>query len=200
MAMAERSRSADALARAAAAAAVVASSIMPLRVAVLAGAVNVGILPRLLPVVFVMSLAGLIAAWFLSRRRPDEPSESSSQIKNPFSLVAALSFAAIYAVVLVVVHGSGVYFGAGGTYAAAGLSAVADVDAVTIAFSRLGPGDTVWRMPAAAVTVAAVANTLVKMGIALATGSARFRRYVGVSLAATAVVGAAAGLLVYWRF
>lgn len=199
MAMAERSRGADALSRAAAAAAVVASSIMPLRMAVLAGAVNAGILPRLLPVVFVMALAGLVAAWVLSRRR-DEPSESSSQIKNPFSLVAALSFAAIYAVVLIVVRGAGVYFGAGGTYAAAGLSAVADVDAVTIAFSRLGPGDTLWRMPAAAVTVAAVANTLVKMAIALGMGSPRFRRYVALSLGATAALGAAAGLVVYWRF
>jgi uncharacterized membrane protein (DUF4010 family) len=167
---------------------------------VLAGAVNAGILPRLLPVVFVMSLAGLIAAWFLSRRRPDEQSESGSQIKNPFSVMAALTFAVIYAVVLIVVRGAGVYFGTGGTYAAAGLSAIADVDAVTIAFSRLGPGDSAWRMPAAAVTVAAVANTLVKMGIALATGNPRLRRYVGVSLAASAAVGTAAGLLVYWRF
>ena len=198
MAMAERSRSADELSRAAAASAVVASSIMPLRMAVLAGAVNAGILPRLLPVVFVMALAGLVAAWVLSRRR-DEPSEPSSQIKNPFSLVAALSFAAIYAVVLILVRGAGVYFGAGGTYAAAGLSAVADVDAVTIAFSRLGPGDTIWKMPAAAVTVAAVTNTLVKMVIAVAMGSPRFRRYVAISLGATAVLGAAAGLVVYWR-
>ena len=198
MAMAERSRSADELSRAAAASAVVASSIMPLRMAVLAGAVNAGILPRLLPVVFVMALAGLVAAWVLSRRR-DEPSEPSSQIKNPFSLVAALSFAAIYAVVLILVRGAGVYFGAGGTYAAAGLSAVADVDAVTIAFSRLGPGDTIWKMPAAAVTVAAVTNTLVKMVIAVAMGSPRFRRYVAISLGATAILGAAAGLVVYWR-
>ena len=71
---------------------------------------------------------------------------------------------------------------------------------MTIAFSRLGPGDTLWRMPAAAVTVAAVANTLVKLGIALATGSPRFKRYVGVSLGATAVVGTVAGLLVYLWF
>ncbi len=200
MAMAERSRSAEPLARAAAAAAVVASSIMPLRVAVLAGAVNAGILPRLLPVVFVMALAGLTAAWILSRRRPDERNESASQIKNPFSLTAALSFAAIYAIVLVVVRGAGVYFGAGGTYAAAGLSAVADVDAVTIAFSRLGPGDTAWQMPAAAVTVAAVVNTLVKLGIAAGMGAGRFRKYVSLSLGATALLGAAAGVLVYWRF
>jgi len=200
MAMAEKSRSADQLARAAAAAAVVASSIMPLRMAVLAGAVNAGILPRLLPVVFVMSLAGLIAAWLLARRRPDEPGESGHQMKNPFSLTAALTFAVIYGVVLVVVHGAGLYFGAGGTYAAAGVSAVADVDAVTIAFSRSGPGASAWAVPAAAVTVAAVTNTLVKLGIAVGMGSGRFRKYVGVSLGATAVLGAAAGLLVYWRF
>jgi uncharacterized membrane protein (DUF4010 family) len=200
MAMAERSRTAEPLARAAAAAAVVASSIMPLRVIVLAGAVNAGILPRLLPVIAAMSLTGLVAAWLVSRRRPDERDESGSHIKNPFSLVAALSFGLIYAVVLIVVRGGGVFFGSGGTYVAAGLSAVADMDAVTIAFSRLGPGDTAWRVPAAAVTVAAVANTLVKLGIAVATGSGRFRRYVGYSLAATAVVGTAAGLLVYWRF
>jgi uncharacterized membrane protein (DUF4010 family) len=200
MAMAEKSRSSEQLGRAAAAAAVVASSIMPLRMAVLAGAVNAGILPRLLPVVFVMSLTGLIAAWLLSRRRPDEPDESGHQIKNPFSLKAALSFALIYGVVLVVVRGAGLYFGAGGTYVAAGLSAVADVDAVTIAFSRLGPGDAAWQMPAAAVTVAAVTNTLVKLGIAVGMGGGRFRKYVGVSLGATAVLGTVAGLLVYWRF
>jgi len=197
MAMAERSRADAALARPAAAAALVASSIMPLRVAVLAGAVNAGILPRLLPVVGAMTLAGLIAAWVLSRRR-DEHSESDARIRNPFSVVAALSFAAIYAVVLLVVRGAGEYFGAGGTYAAAGLSAIADVDAVTIAFARLGPGSTAWQVPAAAVTVAAVTNTLVKLGIGVGMGAGQFRKYVAISLGAMAVVGAAAGVAVYF--
>jgi len=197
MAMAERARSSEGLSRAAAAAAVVASSIMPLRMAVLAGAVNAGILPRLLPVVGAMALSGLIAAWVLSRRRPDETNESGAGIRNPFSVVAALSFAAIYGVVLLVVRGSGEYFGAGGTYAAAGLSAVADVDAVTIAFSRSGPGLTAWQVPAAAVAVAAVTNTLVKLGIGVGMGAGRFRRYMAVSLGVMAAAGAAAGVLVY---
>ncbi len=200
MAMAERSRGAAAMGRAAAAAAIVASAIMPLRVAVLAGAVNAGILPRLLPTMGVMALAGLVAAWLLSRRRPDEQAESGARIRNPFSLVAALSFAAIFAVVLLAVRGASVYFGTGGTYAAAGLSAVADVDAVTVAFARLGPGEQAWRVPAAAVTVAAVVNTLVKLGIAVGLGAGRFRRYVAISLGAVAAAGAAAGLVVYASF
>ena len=200
MAMAERSRAGAGLARPAATAAVVASSIMPLRMAVLCGAVNAGILPRLLPVVAAISLTGLLAAWLLSRRRPDEAAEADSGIRNPFSVVAAVSFAAIYGVVLLVVRGAGEYFGAGGTFAAAGLSAVADVDAVTIAFSRLGPGSTAWQMPAAAVTVAAVTNTLVKLGIAVVMGAGRFRRYAALSLGAMAAAGAAAGVVVYVAF
>ncbi|HVM42163.1 MAG TPA: MgtC/SapB family protein [Gemmatimonadales bacterium] len=197
MAMAERSRAEESLARPAAAAALVASSIMPIRIAVLAGAVNAGILPRLLPMVAAMTLAGLVAAWVLSRRRPDETAPSGAKIRNPFSVVAALSFAAIYGVVLMVVRGAGEWFGAGGTYAAAGLSAVADVDAVTIAFSRLGPGATLWQMPAAAVAVAAVVNTIVKLGIGVTMGGGRFRRYVAVSLGAEAAAGAVAGIAVY---
>lgn len=200
LAMAQRSRSDEGLSRAAATAAVVASSIMPLRMAVLAGAMNPGILPRLLPVVGAMTLAGLVAAWVLSRRRPDETSQSGTAIRNPFSVVAAVSFAAIYGVVLLVVRGAGEYFGAGGTYAAAALSAVADVDAVTIAFSRSGPGAMAWQIPAAAVTVAAVTNTLVKLGIGVGMGAGRFRRYMAVSLAAMAAVGAAAGVVVYLTF
>jgi uncharacterized membrane protein (DUF4010 family) len=197
MAMAERSRADEGLSRAAATAAVVASSIMPLRMAVLAGAVNAGILPRLLPVVGAMTLAGLVAAWVLSRRRPDEAAESGSRIRNPFSVMAALSFAAIYGVVLLVVRGAGEYFGTGGTYAAAALSAVADVDAVTIAFSRSGPGAAGWQIPAAAVALAAVVNTLVKLGIAVGMGAGRFRRYAAVALGAMAAVGAAVGAVVY---
>jgi len=197
MAMAERSRAEESLARPAAAAALVASSIMPIRIAVLAGAVNAGILPRLLPMVAAMTLAGLVAAWVLSRRRPDETAPSGAKIRNPFSVVAALSFAAIYGVVLMVVRGAGEWFGAGGTYAAAGLSAVADVDAVTIAFSRLGPGATLWQMPAAAVAVAAVVNTIVKLGIGVTMGGGRFRRYVALSLGAEAAAGAVAGIAVY---
>ncbi len=197
MAMAERTRAGEGLAKAAAAAAVVASAIMPLRMAVLAGAINAGILPRLLPVLLFMSLAGAVAAWILSRSGAEQGKESGAKIANPFSLRAALTFAVIYGVVLVVVRGAREYLGSGGVYAAASLSAVADVDAVTIAFARLGPGDAAWRVPALAVTVAAVTNTLVKAGLAVGLGAGRFRRYVAVSLGAIAVVGGIGGAIAY---
>ena len=197
MAMAERSREDERVAGPAASATVLASSVMCGRVAVLGGAVNAGILPRLLPVVVAMGLVGLAAAWWAGRGRGGELTQSGSKIRNPFSLAAAITFAVIYAAVLLAVRAAGEYLGSGGMYAAAALSSVADVDAVTIAFARLGPGDTLWRTPAAAVALAVVMNTLVKLGLGVVRGGGAFRRDVAWSLGAMAAAGAVAGAAVY---
>ena len=85
--------------------------------------------------------------------------------------------------------------GSSGLYAAAGVSALADVDAATIAVTRLGPVEGSWTSPAAAVTLAVVANTLVKLGLAAGLGRGEFRRRVAASLGIMAAVGAAAGLV-----
>ncbi len=200
LAMAERSRADQGLAGAAASAAVLASCVMSLRVAVLAGIVNAAMLPRLLPVVGAMAVVGGVGAWWLARTAVGESVASSGSIHNPFSLKAALTFGAIYALVLLAVRAAQETLGERGTYAASALSAVADVDAVTIAFSRLGPGADEWRTPAAAVTVAAVTNTLVKLGLGVFLGAGRFRRQMAVTLGLMAAAGAAAGVAVYLRF
>jgi uncharacterized membrane protein (DUF4010 family) len=196
VAMATQTRAAKQLAGVAAAATALASTIMCLRVAVLASAINVGILPRLLPVVAAMAGAGAGAAWLLGRRaRPAEAGSTSATITNPFSLTSALTFGGIYALILLVVRGTPEYVGAHGIYVAAALSAFADVDAASIAIVSLGPGAAGWQAPVAAVTVAVVTNTLVKLGIAVTLGAGSFRRYVATSLGVVAVVGVLVGVL-----
>lgn len=199
-AMAERSRADEGLAGPAASAAVLASCVMCLRIVALAGVVNAGILPRLLPVVGAMAIVGGVAAWWLERRGTDAPVAASGHLTNPFSLRAALSFGVVFALILLGMRAAQEYLGNGGLYAASAISGLADVDAVTIAISRLGPGADVWRTPAAAVTLAAVVNTLVKLGLGVVLGAGRFRRNVGVALGVMAVAGAAAGAAVYLRF
>src|SRR5262249_41580707 len=142
--------------------------------------------------------AGAVAAWLLSRKTaaPDA-GPSGATLSNPFSLTAALSFAGVYALIRLVAQAAQEHFGASGLYVAAAFSALADVDAVTIAFTRLGPGASGWQVPAAAVTIAVVTNTLVKLGIALATGARRFRLYVTLALGVSAVLGALAGTIVF---
>lgn len=199
-AMAERSRADEGLAAPAASAAVLASCVMSLRMAVLAGVVNAGILPRLLPVVGATAVVGGVAAWWLERQHAGEPVAPGGHLTNPFSLKAALSFGLVFALILLGVRAAQEYLGNGGVYAASAISGLADVDAVTIAFSRLGAGVDAWRTPAAAVTLAAIVNTLVKLGLGVTLGAGRFRRNVAGALGAMALAGAVAGAVVYLRF
>ncbi len=201
MAMAERSRTDSALATTAAAATIVASVVMGIRVAVLAALVNVGILPRLLPVVGAMTGVGLGAAWWLARAAaPSSPGSTGTTLTNPFSLAGAVSFAAMYALVLLLTQAGQEYFGTSGRYVTAALAAIADVDAVTLALTRSGASLGLWQTPAALVTTALVVNTVVKLGIASVVGSGHFRWQVASALAGMALVGALAGVLVFMRF
>ncbi len=197
MAMAERSRDGETMAHPAAAAAVLASSVMAVRVGVLAGVINVGVLPRVLPVLAVMAGAGLAAAWAIGRRAPAGAGAAAGRLSNPFKLTAALGFAAVYGTVLLIARAATEYLGAGGMFAAAAVSSAADVDAVTIAYTRLGAGPDGWRTPAAAIGLALVVNTLVKMGIGVSRGSAVFRGHMARGLGTMAALGALGSLVVY---
>src|SRR5439155_263119 len=112
--LAERSHAGAA--RPAAAAAVLASTIMCVRMAALAGAVDPGILPRLLPILTVMAVAGGAAAWLMGRGAAGQTSPVDGTLTNPFSLKAALTFAALYTLVLLGVRVAEEHLGAGGLY------------------------------------------------------------------------------------
>lgn len=197
VAMADRSRENPASAPAAAAAAVVASTVMAIRVAVLAAVINVSLLPVLWPPIAAMTVVGAIASILLIRHK-DGGRPSPTAVRNPFRLRQAITFALIYAAILLTVRAAREYLAPAAIYAVAALSAVVDVDAVTIAFAQQGPGSDGWRTVAAAVTVAAVVNTLVKLGIAAARGDAGFGRRTGAALGSMAAAGIVTGLAVFF--
>jgi uncharacterized membrane protein (DUF4010 family) len=200
LAMAGRSRDAGPGAASSSAAAVIlASTVMCVRVAVLAGIVGAGILPRLLPVVVVMGIVGFVAARLVMRRASGHGSKPARPLGNPFRLRAAILFAAIYVLVRVAVHAAQVYFGEAGMFGAAFLASLADVDAPTIAFARGGMVDDSWRGPAAAVAIAMVGNTGVKIALAAGLGAGVFRRHVALALVAMGIAGGVVAALVYVR-
>jgi uncharacterized membrane protein (DUF4010 family) len=200
LSLAQRSRADRSLAYPAGAAAILASVVMCIRIAVIAAAVNPHVLPRLSPVLGAMALVGGLAVWRGARSHTAGAAESGRQVRNPFSLPQALVFAVIYSGALLIARGAKEWQGSAGLFPAAALSALADVDAITIAVVRMGPGDTLWRVPAAAVSLAAAVNTMVKMGLALGFGSARFRSYVAIGLGLMAGAGIAVGCWVYLGF
>ena len=111
-------------------------------------------------------------------------------LKNPFSVGPALKFAAFFVVILLVAKLAKVYFGDSGLYAAAALSGLADVDAITLSIAeQTQAAELVRKVGAIAITIAVVSNSFVKTGIALYSGGWRFGRLVGICLGAATAVG-----------
>lgn len=202
VAMAQRSRTDPALARSAAIAAILASTVMGVRVLVFVAVYGAMLLPRLAPAVLAMALASLVAAGLLARRgapgaTPASAAAPAASLANPFSLRAAMSFGLLYALVLLVVPAARLWLGSAGTFAAAAGSALLDVDAMTIAFARGAPPDGPWREAAAAIALGVTTNTLVKAGIVAVLARGNFRRWVIAGLLLAALACAGTGLAIY---
>ncbi len=151
------------------------------------------------PVVGSALGAGLCGLWLYSRARgrrttsppPAEGGEHELEVKNPFSISQALRFAAMFTVVLVVAKAAQHYFQDAGTYLAAFLSGLADVDAITLSLSRLhARGELRTETALSAIGLAAATNTASKAVLAGVLGGRRLGTLVGVSLA----VGIACGV------
>ncbi len=104
-------------------------------------------------------------------------------LKNPFEFNTALQFGGLLAVILVLSRALQEWFGTAGLFALSAASGLADVDAITLSLSQM-TGETITaRSAAVGITIAAVVNTLVKLGLAAVAGN----RALGTALAATMV-------------
>ena len=93
-------------------------------------------------------------------------------LENPFSLGPALKFAVFFVAILFVAKLAQLYFGNRGLFAAAALSGLADVDAITLSIvEQTKAGSLADRIGSIAITIAVVSNSIVKSGIALYAGA-----------------------------
>lgn len=157
----------------------IAWSVMFARVLIEVLVVNPSLVPRVLVPFTAMAVVAGVAAWLLFRRgqaaRVDggAPVEAV-EVKNPFSLTEAAKFAAFFAVVLVVVKGVQLHFPGEGIYLVAALAGLTDVDAITLSMAEYAKtGDAT--VAVAAIVIAALTNTVVKIGMVMTLGSRELR-------------------------
>jgi uncharacterized membrane protein (DUF4010 family) len=173
-------------------------AVMGVRVVVIAAVVFAPLVrPLLLPFGAMTVVALGAAALFLRRAHTQAPAAPSEVVlKNPFSLTSAAKFGLLFAAVLIVVAAVERYFSGQGYYIVAALAGLPDVDAITLSMAALARGGAVpLGTVVGALVVAALANTLLKCGMVLATASGRLRRSMVTVTAALVVVGVAAILL-----
>ncbi|WP_238337908.1 MgtC/SapB family protein [Methanothermobacter sp. THM-1] len=169
-------------------AAVVASSMMFLRMLFEVAVINPSLLGFIAPPMIVMGGLGFLLG-FLFTRTPSDM-ESDIKIENPFSIKPALIFGALFMGILFISKSASIYLGRSGLLIAAMVSGVADVDAITVSLSVLaGAGSISSGTAAAAITIAGISNTLVKTGIAFLLGTKKFGKRVGMVFLAVIAAG-----------
>ncbi|HEY3324880.1 MAG TPA: MgtC/SapB family protein [Planctomycetota bacterium] len=188
------------LANACALAVVLASCVMLPRMLIVVSIVYSPLVLHLLIPMACMFVAGLVGALvFYLRSRHNGPQAEEIRFSNPFELHTAIKFGLLFALVLLATKAAAVYLGSSGTYIAAFLSGLTDVDAITLSmtqFARDGILD--HRVAANAILLAAAANTILKGAFALSLGGWLYGRKVLAVFAAVLAAGAA-GLVASWH-
>ncbi|QLG61855.1 MgtC/SapB family protein [Halorarum salinum] len=189
--MAERASEAPTLSRMYAFATVVASIVMFPRALVEVAVINRALLPHVaVPLGAMTAFGAVVAAVVYWRATARTGVDSGTEVENPFRLRPALFFGAVFAVVLLVSELANTRLGPSGVYATAFVSGLADVDAITLTLSRLAAdGSVSTDVAATGIVVGAIANTLVKAGLAWLLGPRRLAILVTAVLGAVSVVG-----------
>jgi uncharacterized membrane protein (DUF4010 family) len=170
--------------------AIAASAMSLLRVCVVVAVLDSSLLQTLawyLVPPFVVAAAGSLAAW----RRLDHTAEAPPAVGNPLQVRAAVEMAALFLVVLYVVHAVRGAVGDAGLLASGFVLGLTDVDALTLSMTRSVATGTSIDAACRAIAVGIVANSMMKAGIAAVMGARRFAWLsagVLLTMAATGVV------------
>lgn len=144
---------------------VAASSIMPLRIAVVTFIFTTTLFAQIIWPALVMSATGAIVSLFILKNKDEGNIKAELQLGNPLDLSNALISTIIYVGVLLLVYYSKLWFGENGLLVSGILSGLADVDAIAIALSEV-IGKVPATLPVYILLAAMISNTVLKMILA----------------------------------
>jgi len=142
----------------------IASGMMYLRLALLVALFNHALL-RVLGLPFVLlSASATLAGWLWSRVPDPSVNKSDRRLEpgNPLELRAALLFATLFVVMVIITHLAVVYLGHKGVYALGGIMGLADVDPFILGVTQSAGRDVSVIVGAVGIAVAATSNNVAK--------------------------------------
>jgi uncharacterized membrane protein (DUF4010 family) len=143
-----------------------------------------------------MAASGLAVCFFIWKKTEGATSDEVP-LKNPFSLMPAVKFGLLYAIIVFVARAMEVIAGDKGIYIVSILSGLTDVDAITLTMSQISRQDSSKLTQATvAITLAAFSNTILKAGMAYVLGSRELKRIILVGFAIILIVGFAGLFLI----
>lgn len=189
--LASRSRTTEAThARLHAAGIVLSSSIMFIRVVVVAAIFHGELASYLLIPCLLMFISGLIYVLLLIKK--EEITRTSStpvELGNPVNILNALGFGALYIGIALLVFYANEFLGDRGLILSGLISGLVDIDAITINMAKFSGNTFGLDLSVTVIILAAISNTLVKMTIALTRGNSVVRRKASLGLAIMILTG-----------
>ncbi len=191
LSLSQRSREHPTLSRPFAFAIIVAWTVMFLRVLAAVAVLNASLLRHLWIPILASIAVGLAYCGYLFAKQRTEKHRHEVPFDNPFELGLALKFGLLFALILLFTRVAQVYVGSVGVYLSSFFAGLADVDAISFSMAKLsrGAGGLDAAVAARAIVIAAIANTIVKGGIVLATGVPALKRAVAPGFVIMVVVG-----------
>jgi len=162
-----------------------ASTVLFLRVLAATATLNAPLARATAPYLVVPFLAGVVAtavAWRLN----GDVTENEAINTNPLQFWSSVQMAALFQVVLYLVHWLQGVFGSQGLLVSGAILGLTDVDALTISMAR-GVHAIDWAVPAQALCIGILSNTLLKAAAAFTLGAGRYRRLTTAGLAGIAI-------------
>jgi len=197
LSFAKEGREKPGIANALACGVLLAWAVMFVRVLVLVAVVNRALLaPLLVPFLVMAVTVGVFAAFYYFRDGSTEKRASAKgevDVKNPFSLMAAAKFGALFAIILLAVKIVQQTMPPSGLYAVAALSGLVDVDAITLSMAELAQSGEA-HTAVIAIVIASLSNTLVKCGMAFVVAGFALGKPLLMATVATLLAGLAAAI------
>lgn len=194
LAFSRRSRDDPALSRHYALAVVAACSMMLPRVLVAISVFNRELAWHLVAPFALMAMPAVAyGVWLWFHRQPGRHTVPAPALANPLSLFTAVKFALFYAgIAFLVKAAASLELLHTGLLPLSFLSGLTDMDAISLSVvGSFSAGTIPLSLAAQALLVAAISNSLLKAGLAIALGSPELRRLAGGVLILTALGGAA---------
>ena len=189
-----QSRGANAPARPLARGVLAACTVLVPRVLVVSAALRPSVALALAPLLAPAFVAGvaLVAVGWGDDRAGSVPSEPGEE--NPLKLWTAIRMAIAFQAAMIVITVVRGWWGSPGVFASGAVFGLTDVDALVVSMSRAESAFGA-ETAARAIAIGVLANTLLKLGIAVVVGRSTYRRRAAMGLAGLAAASAI-GLLV----
>lgn len=139
-----------------------------------------------------MALSGVIIILFLLWKGDGSEkimNKHISSMKSPFSLLPALKFGALFAFLIFVLKFGVAHVGNNGIFVVSTIFGFFDVDAVTVSMSNLAKSEISNHAAVMAMTIAAIMNTLLKVGIFYMFADRKLAKKVFLVLGIISLVG-----------